>query len=135
MSILKLTRTLDSEIVLEIIKLADQARNTERMVFQKLMKGQTDASFDNSELSEANPKPKNLVDYLSSLSDEQVIEVTALMWLGRGDYAATTVRDAYTDAIEQARRSFKRDDVGYLADKPLKAYLLKAIELDQDGVL
>jgi len=105
------------------------------MVFQKLMKGGTDASFDNSELSAANQKPKNLVDYLNSLSDEQVIEITALMWLGRGDYATTTVRDAYTDAIEQARRSFKRDDVGYLADKPLKAYLLSAIELDEDGVL
>ncbi|MBX9949982.1 MAG: DUF3775 domain-containing protein [Candidatus Obscuribacterales bacterium] len=125
MSILKLTKTLDAEIVLEIIKLSDQSRNSERLMFQKLV---TNQPTPNDE----TPK-KTLLDVLNSLSDEQVIELTALMWLGRGDYASEKAEDAYLDALDVARKSFKREEVGYLIDKPLKAYLLKALEFDSDG--
>lgn len=127
MSVLKLTKTLDAEIVLEIIKLSDQSRNTERLMFQKLMTNQTQA--------DAQSPKRSLIDVLNSMSDEQVIELTALMWLGRGDYANETVKDAYLDALEVARKAFKREEVGYLVDKPLKAYLLKAMEFEADGAL
>lgn len=125
MSILKLTKTLDAEIILEIIKLSDQSRNSERLLFQKLV---TNQPTPNDETTK-----RTLLDVLNSLSDEQVIELTALMWLGRGDYASEKTEDAYLDALDVARKSFKREEVGYLIDKPLKAYLLKALELDSDG--
>ncbi|HNB22233.1 MAG TPA: DUF3775 domain-containing protein [Candidatus Melainabacteria bacterium] len=129
MSILKLTKTLNAEIVLEIIKLSDQSRNAERLMFQKLVTNQTQSDIG------ADNQKTSLLDLLSSMSDEQVIELTALTWLGRGDYVSGTVKDAYLDALDVAGKSFKREEVGYLIDKPLKTYLLRALEFEEDGIL
>ncbi|HIA52372.1 MAG TPA: DUF3775 domain-containing protein [Candidatus Melainabacteria bacterium] len=128
---LELTKNLNSDIVLEIIKLSERARNSERMMFQKLMSNHAQANTEPI----ADSQPKSLLDVLQDLSDEQVIELTALMWLGRGDYSSGTVKDAYLDALDVARQSFKREEVGYLVDKPLKTYLLKALELNADSEL
>jgi hypothetical protein len=124
---LELAKSLNSDIVLEIIKLSDQSRNTERLMFKQLVTNQIQ--------QDAEAPKRTLLDVLNSLSDEQVIELMALMWLGRGDYDSGTVKDAFADAMDVARKSFKREEVGYLIDKPLKAYLLKALEFDADGTL
>lgn len=50
------------------------------------------------EQSDENPAEAELEDFLSGLNMDEKIELVALLWLGRGDFA----QDGWSDALEQA---------------------------------
>jgi hypothetical protein len=71
-----------------------------------------------------NPTRQELVAALDGLDDDQKIEILALVWLGRGDFAATEWRDA----LAQAREIHDATETEYLLGTPLLAdYLEEAI--------
>jgi hypothetical protein len=71
-----------------------------------------------------NPTRQELVAALDGLDDDQKIEILALVWLGRGDFAATEWRDA----LAQAREIYDATETEYLLGTPLLAdYLEEAI--------
>jgi Protein of unknown function (DUF3775) len=61
-----------------------------------------------------DPTYEELVDALESLNEDEIAEVIALTWLGRGDYDAADWEEALNDARET------RDDraVSYLIGTP-----------------
>lgn len=71
-----------------------------------------------------NPTRQELVAALEALDDEQKIEVLALTWLGRGDFAPCEWRDA----LAQAGEIHDATETEYLIGTPLLAdYLEEAI--------
>jgi hypothetical protein len=71
-----------------------------------------------------NPTRQELIAALDALNDDQKIEILALTWLGRGDFAVAEWRDA----LAQAREIHNAAETEYLAGTPLLAdYLEEAI--------
>lgn len=69
-----------------------------------------------------NPTEQELTAALSSLDDDQRVEILALMWLGRGDFT----REEWRDAVAQARETHNEGEISYLMGTPLLADYLEA---------
>lgn len=71
---------------------------------------------------------------LDDLADDQIAEVLALAWVGRGTYDASE----WEDALEEANDKDNEDPIDQLLDMPmLAAYLdagLAAFDLSCDGI-
>ena len=57
-----------------------------------------DAERDVLEFGASNPTYQELTDAIDSLSDWERVELLALTWLGRGDYA----KEEWTEVLEEA---------------------------------
>jgi hypothetical protein len=76
-----------------------------------------------------DPTYEELRSFISSLSQDEQIDLVALTWLGRGDGTA----DEWDDLREEAARAHNRRTATYLLGKPMLAdYLEEA--LDQFGI-
>ena len=61
-----------------------------------------------------DPTLAELRDAINSLNEDEVIEVIAMVWLGRGDFN----REEWTDALELARERHNRRSAQYLVGIP-----------------
>ena len=80
-----------------------------------------DAEWDVLQASADNPTYQELVDAINGLGDPERIELLALTWLGRGDYA----KEEWRDAVEEARRIHDERETQYLIGTPLLADYLE----------
>ena len=80
-----------------------------------------DAEWDVLQASADNPTYQELVDAINGLGNPARIELLALTWLGRGDYA----KEEWRDAVEEARRIHDEKETQYLIGTPLLADYLK----------
>ena len=80
-----------------------------------------DAEWDVLQASTDNPTYQELVDAINGLGDPERIELLALTWLGRGDYA----KEEWRDAVEEARRIHDEKETQYLIGTPLLADYLE----------
>ena len=67
------------------------------------------------ESSSRDPYKEELSTFISNLSDEEQIELTALAWMGRGDFT----RDDWEDGLETARDRHNERTAEYLMGIPL----------------
>ncbi len=74
-----------------------------------------DADRDVLEEGSENPTYQELVDAINGLSDLERIELLALTWLGRGDYA----KEEWREALREARRVHDAKETDYLVGTPL----------------
>ena len=76
-----------------------------------------------------DPTYEELRSFISSLSQDEQIDLVALTWLGRGDGTP----EEWDDLREEAARAHNRRTAAYLLGKPMLAdYLEEA--LDQFGI-
>ncbi|MBX6369956.1 MAG: DUF3775 domain-containing protein [Rhodospirillales bacterium] len=80
-----------------------------------------DAERDILEDTEDNPTRVELVDAIDSLSNLQKVELLALMWLGRGDFA----KEEWRDALAEAERAHDEKTTDYLVGTPMLADYLE----------
>lgn len=72
-----------------------------------------------------DPTFQELKTAIDDLEPDQQVSLVALMWVGRGDYAA----DEWTSAVEHARDSWNERTAEYLIGTPLLAdYLAEGLE-------
>jgi hypothetical protein len=76
-----------------------------------------DAARSILEATMQNPTYQELVGAINSLNEPQRVELLALAWLGRGDYAKEESREALTEA----RRIHDKKETDYLVGTPLLA--------------
>ncbi|WP_026868957.1 DUF3775 domain-containing protein [Inquilinus limosus] len=74
-----------------------------------------DGSRDILEDTPDNPTYAELVDAIDSLSDEERVELLALVWLGRGD----VTREEWPEVLEQAKDLHDERETDYLVGTPL----------------
>lgn len=68
---------------------------------------------------------RGLVATLESLSNDAMVELQALMWIGRGD----DVADDISEVIDYSRSCFDDSSRGYISGKaPLRTYIADGIE-------
>ncbi len=113
-------KVLKDATVQEIIRLADAARVSRRSIadvdFSK-----TSAKEEIAERLAHTPQALALREYLKHLPKEQMAELVALMWLGRGDCAES--RYDYPELVEFAKQDLK-------CTHPVKTVRLRG---DEDG--
>jgi Protein of unknown function (DUF3775) len=80
-----------------------------------------DDERDVLQFSADNPTHQELVDAINGLSDLERIELLALTWLGRGDYA----KEEWREALREARRVHDEKETDYLIGTPLLADYLE----------
>lgn len=68
-----------------------------------------------------NPTRQELIEAIRALNDDQRVELIALMWLGRGDEAASE----WGTLTRLARERHNKRDAAYLAGTPLLADYLE----------
>jgi Protein of unknown function (DUF3775) len=68
-----------------------------------------------------NPIQEELVATLNSLNDEQLTQLLALLWVGRGDFD----KSSWSDAVRQARESKNKRIVRYLVGTPMLGDLVE----------
>jgi Protein of unknown function (DUF3775) len=68
-----------------------------------------------------NPIQEELVATLNSLNDEQLTQLLALLWVGRGDFD----KSSWGDAVRQARESKNKRIVRYLVGTPMLGDLVE----------
>ena len=73
------------------------------------------------QFSADNPTYQELVDAIDALSDWERVELLALAWLGRGDYA----KEEWSEVLEEARRVHDEKETQYLVGTPLLADYLE----------
>lgn len=79
--------------------------------------------------SKENPAEAELRAALANLNDDQLTELLALLWVGRGDYD----NESWTDAIRQARVAKNKRVIRYLVGTPMLGDLI-AQGLDELGL-
>lgn len=62
-----------------------------------------------------DPTYAELVSVLENLNEDEIVEVLALVWLGRDDYTA----DDWPEILEQARDAHDEKAIAYLVGTPL----------------
>ena len=73
-----------------------------------------------------DPTLQELVSALENLNEDELIEVLALMWLGREDYTA----EDWPEVLEEAREAYDSELVPYLVGTPLLGdYLEEGLSL------
>jgi hypothetical protein len=80
-----------------------------------------DRQLDVLEDTRDNPAEQELTETLSDLNDDQLTELLALLWVGRGDYSG---RD-WSDALQAARAARNKRVVRYLAGTPMLGDLIE----------
>jgi hypothetical protein len=80
-----------------------------------------DDERDVLQFSADNRTYQELVDAINGLSDLERIELLALTWLGRGDYA----KEEWREALREARRIHDEKETDYLIGTPLLADYLE----------
>lgn len=68
-----------------------------------------------------NPAEAELRAVLHDLNDDQLTELLALLWVGRGDYS----RSEWPEAVKAARQARNRRVVCYLAGTPMLGDLIE----------
>lgn len=68
-----------------------------------------------------NPAEAELRAVLHDLNDDQLTELLALLWVGRGDYS----RSEWPEAVKAARQARNRRVVRYLAGTPMLGDLIE----------
>jgi Protein of unknown function (DUF3775) len=68
-----------------------------------------------------NPTEEELTAALANLNDDELTELLALLWVGRGDYD----RASWRDALRQAREAKNRRIVRYLVGTPMLGDLIE----------
>jgi hypothetical protein len=68
-----------------------------------------------------NPTEDELTAALANLNDDELTELLALLWVGRGDYD----RASWRDAVQQAREAKNRRIVRYLVGTPMLGDLIE----------
>lgn len=68
-----------------------------------------------------NPTEDELTTALATLNDDELTELLALLWVGRGDYD----RGSWGDAVQQAREAKNRRIVRYLVGTPMLGDLIE----------
>jgi hypothetical protein len=85
-----------------------------------------DLERDALEDTPENPAFQELIDAIDGLNDAQRIELLALTWLGRGDFA----KGEWHAALLEARRAHDKHEADYLVGTPLLAdYLEEGVSL------
>lgn len=73
-----------------------------------------------------SPALQALKERLAALAPEARQELMAVLWIGRGDYAAGN----WDEALAEAQRRSHSGDVDYIAERgPLHDYLMKGLYL------
>ena len=131
---------MDLETPLDAIcRIIVRAREMESRVSNDETEGDTDPTESDDEFAvmedEANESIEDEIRAaLDDLADDQIAEVLALAWVGRGTYDASE----WSEAIAEASDPDGEDGVTQLLDMPMLAgYLesgLAAFELSCDGV-
>jgi hypothetical protein len=80
-----------------------------------------DSAMAALEAGRNNPVQAELVAALEDLNEDEIVELLALVWLGRGDYAAGQWRQALADAADTRNAGA----VAYLAGTPNLGDLLE----------
>lgn len=62
-----------------------------------------------------DPTYMELVSVLKNLNDDEIVEVLALVWMGRDDYTV----DDWPEILEQARDAHDEQAVAYLVGTPM----------------
>ncbi len=68
-----------------------------------------------------NPTEDELTGALANLNDDELTELLALLWVGRGDYD----RASWRDALRQAREAKNKRIVRYLVGTPMLGDLIE----------
>ncbi len=68
-----------------------------------------------------NPTEDELTAALANLNDDELTELLALLWVGRGDYD----RASWRDALRQAREAKNKRIVRYLVGTPMLGDLIE----------
>lgn len=68
-----------------------------------------------------NPTEDELTAALATLNDDELTELLALLWVGRGDYD----RASWREAVHQAREAKNRRIVRYLVGTPMLGDLIE----------
>ncbi len=68
-----------------------------------------------------NPTEDELTASLANLNDDELTELLALLWVGRGDYD----RESWRDALRQAREAKNKRIVRYLVGTPMLGDLIE----------
>ena len=73
-----------------------------------------------------DPTYNELKNMINELEPDQQVQLTALMWLGRGDYSASE----WSEALQQSGDSWNENTADYLIGKPLLSnYLQEGLAL------
>lgn len=80
-----------------------------------------DRQLDVLEDTRDNPAEFELTQTLSDLNDDQLTELLALIWVGRGDYAHAN----WSEALRAARSARNKRVVRYLAGTPMLGDLIE----------
>ena len=98
--------------------IVEKAREFDAEVAPDALESGSDAADDMEvgilEDSPDNPSRHELRSFLKDLNDDEICEVLALVWIGRGDYTAKEWRDARAEA----RETHNRRAVAYLLETP-----------------
>lgn len=73
------------------------------------------------EATPENPTEEELTAVLGNLSDDELTELLALLWVGRGDYD----RESWREALHQAREAKNKRIVRYLVGTPMLGDLIE----------
>lgn len=124
--------TLKVETVLEIIGLAERLQIARASINQK-QSNLPDEGFAASEIIAAmddydrNPDRKALYQRVEKLAKDELMELTALMWLGRGDSGERAVD--WKELVCEAYAKSDEGDLVYVCSKtPLSEYLRDGLE-------
>ena len=131
---------MDLETPLDAIcRIIVRARELEARVSSDETEGDTDPTESDDEFAvledEANESVEDEIrTAIDDLADDQIAEVLALAWVGRGTYDASE----WSDALAEASDPDGEDGVTQLLDMPMLAgYLesgLAAFDLSCDGI-
>lgn len=68
-----------------------------------------------------NPTEDELMAALANLNDDELTELLALLWVGRGDFD----KESWSDAVRQARAAKNKRIVRYLVGTPMLGDLVE----------
>lgn len=121
--------TLNPDTVLSIIDRAHQIHVKEAVTFPELSLSPTEDWAQQVLADHADdPVRAALQTEIEDLEPDQQVELVALTWLGRGDYAI----EEWEDAIALAKEPWNKRTAQYLIGTPMLADFL-AEGLDQHG--
>ncbi|MDP9196752.1 MAG: DUF3775 domain-containing protein, partial [Pseudomonadota bacterium] len=102
-----------------------KAREFGAMVPPEYLEGGSNAADDKEvgilESTRDNPTQEELTGVLEALNEDELTELMALIWLGRGDYEASE----WPRALQEARERTDRRTVRYLLGTAMLADLLE----------
>lgn len=138
--IFSIATSLDRQTVEEIIELATLDRLTSANVLRAVVPGYgseltflSSSDFNKAKEAAVNLPEKNLQGVLETLSNEQLRELLALMWMGRGDASGPV--PAVFQCLKEHAGKVSGLDIRYIMSKPLDRYLQQVLHLNASDVL